>query len=237
MRTPLIMVLTSLSVMPSITPKAALAQGFEGTVVDLQYQRYDLGASELDSLEGRLDAAWAFGTFGAQLGLTIGKDVDNSGDINFRSYNGLALHATADVSDSLRLGAMLAADSVRDEVYVYAAEALYMAGPLRVEGRIGDSLEDDERFSLFEAKGAYSFGALSARAGLHQTSLGGGASYGVFSIGAGYAIGDTAEVYADIGRHKTDNGTATDRGNVINLGVRFDLGGDSSRMFTYEPLK
>ncbi|TAG12203.1 MAG: hypothetical protein EAZ40_16015 [Rhodobacterales bacterium] len=233
MRTPLFLVLTSLSVMPS----AILAQGFEGTVVDLQYQRYDLGASELDSLEGRLDAAWAFGVIGAQVGLTIGKEIDSSEDIDFRSYNGLALHATADVSNSLRLGAMLAADSRRDEVYLYAAEALYMAGPLSVEGRIGDSLEDDEPFSLFEVKGGYSFGALSARAGLHQTSLGGGASYGVFSLGAGYAFSDTAEVYADIGRHSTDNGTTTNRDNVINLGVRFDLGGDSSRMFTYEPLK
>jgi len=203
----------------------------------LQYQRYDTGPSELDSLEGRLDAAWAFGMFGAQVGLTIGKETDSSDDINFRSYNGLALHATADVSDSLRLGAMLAADSQRDEVYLYAAEALYLSGPLRVEGRIGDSLEDAKPFSLVEVKGGYSFGALSARAGLHQTDLGAGASYRVFSLGAGYAIGDSAEVYADIGRHKTDNGTTTDRGNVINLGVRFDLGGDSSRMFTYEPLK
>lgn len=233
MRTPLILVLTSLSVMP----QATLAQGFEGTVVDLQYQRYDLGAPELDSLEGRFDAAWAFGAIGAQVGLTIGKDVDNSGDINFRSYNGIALHATADVSDTLRLGAMLAADSVRDEVYVYAAEALYLGGPLRVEGRIGDSFEDDEPFSLIEAEGAYSFGALSARAGLHYTDLGAGSSYRVYSIGAGYAIGDTAEVYADIGRHKTDNGATVDRGGIFNLGVRFDLGGDSGRMFTYEALK
>ncbi len=233
MRTPLILVLTSLSVMPH----AVQAQGFEGTVVDLQYQRYEADQSELDSLEGRLDAAWAFGTFGAQVGLTIGKEIDSSDDIDFRSYNALALHATADVSDSLRLGAMLAADSQRDEVYLYAAEALYLAGPVRVEGRIGDSLEDDQPFSLFEVKGAYSFGAISARAGLHQTSLGDGASYGVLSVGAGYAIGDTTEVYADIGRHETDNGIATDRGNVINLGVRFDLGGDSSRMFSYEPLK
>ena len=233
MRIPLILALASLSV----TTHAALAQGFEGTAVDLQYQRYDTGPSELDSLEGRLDAAWAFGMFGAQVGLTIGKETDSSEDINFRSYNGLALHATADVSDSLRLGAMLAADSQRDEVYLYAAEALYLSGPLRVEGRIGDSLEDAKPFSLVEVKGGYSFGALSARAGLHQTDLGAGASYRVFSLGAGYAIGDSAEVYADIGRHKTDNGTTTDRGNVINLGVRFDLGGDSSRMFTYESLK
>ncbi len=230
MRYPLILILSTF-------PVAAMAQGFEGAVVDLQYQKYDSGSSsELDSLEGNLDAAWSFGTFGAQVGLAIGKEVDSSSDIDFDQYNGVALHATADVSDSLRLGAMMAVDNRADEIYVYALEALYLGGPLRVEGRIGDSLEDDQPFTLTEVKGDYAFGAISARAGLHRTDFGAAGSYRVFSLGAGYAFSDAGQVYADIGHHRTDDGTSTDSGNVISLGVRFDLGGDGERLFSYQPL-
>ena len=230
MRYPLILSLSAI-------PLAATAQGFEGAVVDLQFQRYDSGPSDLNSLEGTLDAAWGFGTFGAQVGLVMGKKIDSSDDIDFGQYNGLALHATADVSDGFRLGAMLAADNRADEIYLYAAEALYIGGPLRVEGRIGDSFDNDEPFSLVEVKGDYAIGnALTARAGLHDRDFGAGGSYRVFSLGAGYAFSDTGQVYADIGHHKSNTATTSESGSVVSLGVRFDLGGDGERLFSYQPL-
>jgi len=230
MRYPLILLLSTL-------PVAAFAQGFEGVVVDLQYQKYDLRAgSGIDSLEGNLDAAWSFGTFGAQVGLTLGKEIDSSDDLDFGQYKGIALHGTADVSDSFRLGAMLAYDNRADDIYMYAVEALYLGGPLRVEGRVGDSRDNDDPFSLVEAKGSYAFGsAITARAGLHNSNYGEG-SYRVFSLGAGYSFGETAEVYADFGRHRTETSTTSDTGNVISLGVRLNLGGDGNRLFSYQPL-
>lgn len=231
MKTPLILILATL-------PGLAAAQGFEGAVADLQYQKYDRGdGQKVDSLEGTLDAAWSFGTLGAQVGLSLGKEIDSSDDIDFQQYNGVAAHLTADVSDSLRVGAMALVDNRTSDVAFYAAEALYLGGPLRVEGRIGDSLDTDD-FTLLEARGSYALGsALTARAGYHYTDQGAEGSYRVLSLGAGYKVNDGMEVYADLSRHKTDLGAAgTTHGDLLNLGVRFNLGGDSSRMFSYQPL-
>lgn len=231
MRNPLIFLLATL-------PTFAAAQGFEGAVAELQYQKYDDGAGfEVDSLEGYLDAAWNFGTLGAQVGLTLGKEIDSSADIDFEQYNGLTLHLTADVSDALRVGGMALLDNQTEDVAFYAAEALYLNGPLRVEGRLGDTLDTDD-YTLIEAKGAYSIGsALTARAGYHYGDFGADGSYRVLSLGAGYKVNDGIEVYADLSRHKNDFGAGgTYRGHLINLGVRFGLGGDGSRLFTYQPL-
>ncbi|HEY6918101.1 MAG TPA: hypothetical protein VI412_02510 [Tabrizicola sp.] len=231
MKTPLILLLATL-------PSLAAAQGFEGSVVDLQYQKYNRGdGQKIDSLEGTFDAATSFGMLGAQVGLSLGKEVDSSDDISFDQYNGLALHLTADAGDNLRLGAMALVDNRTSGVAFYAAEALYLGGPLRIEGRIGDSLETED-YSILEAKGSYAFGsAFTARAGYHDTDRGAGGGYRVLSVGAGYQVNDGLELYADVGRHKTDLGAAgSSKGSVIDLGVRFNLGGDSSRMFSFQPL-
>ena len=84
MKSPLFLIL-------AISPSIAAAQAFEGAAVELQYQKYDDGAGfEVDSLEGYMDASWTFGRVGAQIGLTLGKEIDSSEDIDLRQYNGLA---------------------------------------------------------------------------------------------------------------------------------------------------
>ncbi|HLQ19462.1 MAG TPA: porin [Tabrizicola sp.] len=231
MKTPLILFL-------ALSPSIAAAQSFEGAAAELQYQRYDDGAGfDVDSLEGYMDASWTFGLIGAQVGLTLGKEIDSSDDIDLRQYNGLAAHLTMDASDSLRLGVMALTDNRGSGVSHYAAEALYLAGPVRVEGRLGDSLDTDD-YTLFEARGSYAFGAaLTARAGYHFSDYGTDGSYRVMSLGAGYQVNDGLEVYADLSRHKNDfGGGEVYRGDIVNLGVRFGLGGDPGKLFTYQPL-
>jgi hypothetical protein len=128
-------------------------------------------------------------------------------------------------------------DNQTDGIALYAAEALYIGGPLRVEGRIGDSFDSDN-YSLFEVKGAYALGsALSARAGLHYSDYGSDGYYRVLTLGAGYSVTDTVEVYADVSRHTNDFGASGSvSGDLFNLGVRFDLGGDGDRLFSYQAL-
>ncbi len=219
----------------ALLPTIAAAQGFEGSVVDLQYQKSDDGAGQrVDSIEGTLDASWQFGRMGFQGGLVLGKDIDNSNDISLTFYSGLTLHLTADMSDNLRIGAMIAADNQADGVYLYAAEALYLAGPVRVEGRLGDNFGRGDPFTLFEVDGAYEFGgAFSARAGLHYSDFGTDGHNRIFSLGAGYRLASGTQLYADYSRKNTgDTG-----GSLVNLGVRFDLGGGGSeKTFTYQPL-
>ncbi|WP_309667207.1 hypothetical protein [Tabrizicola sp.] len=225
----------------ALLPGMAAAQAYEGTIVDLQYQKYDDGAGfELDSIEGTLDASWMFGRVGVQAGLVIGKEIDSSDDLDFQHYRGLALHLTTDVSDSLRLGALVASDNRFDGIYLYAAEALYMNGPLRVEGRVGDNFNNGDSFSLLEVKGAFTIaGGLSARAGLHYSDYGDAGYYRVLSVGAGYQMNNGAELYADISRHANDfgAGSPTLNGSLFDLGVRFNLGGgNSDKAFSYQPL-
>lgn len=225
----------------ALLPGAVSAQAFEGAVVDLQFQRYDDGGGfKVDSLEGTLDATWQFGRFGAQAGLVLGKEVNGIEDIDLRSYQGVALHLTADATDTLRLGAMMAADNNFDGVYLYAAEALYLAGPLRVEGRIGDSFDKGDPYGLFEVNGSYAItGPLAVRFGTHYSDFGAGSYYNTFTLGAGYTTPAGTEFYADVGRHTTDAGAGADalHGSLFNLGVRFDLGaGGSDKAFRYQPL-
>lgn len=229
---------TTLILLLATIPSVAAAQGFEGAVAELQYQKYDDGAGyKVDSLEGYMDAAWTFGRIGTQVGLTLGKEIDSSDDIDLRQYNGLTAHLTMDASDSLRLGVMALTDNNGAGVSHYAAEALYLSGPIRVEGRLGDSLDTDD-YTLLEARGSYAFGtALTARAGYHHSDYGVDGTYRVLSLGAGYKVNDGMEVYADLSRHKNDfGGGEVYRGDLVNLGVRFGLGGDSDRLFSYQPL-
>lgn len=223
----------------ALFPLSAYAQAYQGAVVDLQYQFYDEGSAyDISAVEGTLDALWQFGTFGVQAGLVLGKVVDSSSDLDFSQYNGLAVHLTGDVSDNLRLGVMAAANNGYDGVYLYAAEALYLSGPLRIEGRIGDSFDNGDEFSLAEVKGSYAVtGPISVRFGTHYSDYGDHGHYNTYTIGAGYQLSSGTEVYADIGRHKNDfgpgNGDAT--GNLLSLGVRLNLGG-ADKAFSYQPL-
>lgn len=223
----------------TLIPTLAAAQGFEGAVGDLQYQKYDDGAGfDVDTIKGHLDAAWGFGgALGAQIGLTLGKEIDSSDDIDLRQYNGVTAHLTMDASDSLRLGVMALIDNQTPDVAFYAAEALYFAGPLRLEGRVGDSLDSDD-FHMVEARGTWSFGsAFSARATYQLSDYSEDRSYRVFTLGGAYKINDGTELYADIGRHKNDFGVdGVYKGDVVYLGVRFNLGGDGERLFTFQPM-
>jgi hypothetical protein len=221
-------------------PVMAAAQSYEGAVVDLQYQKYDDGAGfEVDSIEGTLDASWNFGGFGVQAGLVLGKEIDSSADIDFSQFNGLALHLTTDVGNALRLGGMIAADD-DNGIYLYAAEALYLNGPLRVEGRLGDSFDNGDPYGLAEIKGSYALGsAFSAKLGMHYSDYGDEGYYQVFSLGAGYKVTPGTEIYAGISRHTNDFGVGGGEanGDLLNLGVRFDLGGNGSeKVFSYQPL-
>jgi hypothetical protein len=96
MRIPLVLLLSTL-------PGAVMAQGFEGAVTELQFQHCDNGEGfDVNTVEGNLDAAWSFGTLGAQLGLIFAKEVDSSTDTDLRSQNGFAEHLTAEVSDPVQ---------------------------------------------------------------------------------------------------------------------------------------
>ena len=225
----------------ALFPSIASAQAYEGAVVDLRYQHYeDNSGYDVSSVGGTLDASWIFGRIGLQAGLSLGKEIDSTDDLDLEQTNSLALHLLTDVSDSLRLGAMVSTDDVADGAEFYAAEALYFSGPLRVEGRLGDTFDNSTPYTLLEVKGSYAIGsALTARAGMHYADFDDAGHYSTLSIGAGYKVSQQTEVYADIKHHNNDFGSSGDdyHGSVVNLGVRFDLGGSTSgKAFSYMPM-
>ncbi|WP_431299026.1 porin [Tabrizicola sp. BL-A-41-H6] len=225
----------------ALSPVMASAQAYEGAVVDLRYRHYeDNSGFDMNTIGGTLDASWMFGRVGLQAGLFLGKDIDSSDDIDLEHTSALALHLTTDVSDSLRLGAMASADGIADGTEFFAAEALYLAGPVRVEARLGDTFDNSTPYTLFEVMGSYALGnALTARAGMHYADFDEGGHYGTLSLGAGYKVSGQTEIYADLKHHNNDGGSlyGDAHGSVINLGVRFDLGGSTSaKTFSYMPL-
>ena len=83
-------------------PLPALAQGFVRAAGEFQYQKHDYGADfDVDSVQGYLDTASMLGTFGAQVGVTPGKEIGRWADIDVRQYNAVAVHAITDPSDIL----------------------------------------------------------------------------------------------------------------------------------------
>ena len=65
---------------------------------------------------------------------------------------------------------------------------MYFAGPLRLEGRVGDSLDSDD-FHMVEARGTWSFGsAFSARATYQLSDYSEDRSYRVFTLGGAYDV-------------------------------------------------
>ena len=234
---------TILSVALAVLPAAVSAQAYQGAAVELHFQKYETNNGfDLTSVEGNLDALWQLGgSLGVQAGLTLGKQIDSSDDIDLQQYNAVSLHLTADASDALRFGLLVSADNQADGIALVAGEALYLAGPLRVEGRLGDSFDKDFDYTLFEVNGSYAVtGPLAVRFGTSYSDFGDNGFYRVFTLGAGYTLGSGTEVYADLSRHTNDFGASDpqDTGSIVDIGVRFDLGaGDTGKAFRYQPLK
>ena len=89
-------------------------------------------------------------------------------------------------------------------------------------------------------KGSFAIrSASSASAGLHYSDYDAHGFCRVFSLGAGYRISERTELHADAGRHTNSPGRSslTVDGSLLNLGIRFDLGGSGhERLFTHQPL-
>ena len=115
-------------------PLPALAQGFVRAAGEFQYQKHDDADFDVDSVQGYLDTASMLGTFGAQVGVTPGKEIGRSPDIDVRQYNAVAVHAITDPSDILRRGATVLADNEADGIALYAAEALFITARCADQG-------------------------------------------------------------------------------------------------------
>lgn len=223
----------------ALLPLPAAAQTFEGATVELQYQHYDDGLGfTVGTAEAYADAAWTFGAVGAQIGLSYISEVDSSAVIDLQQIRMASLHLTTDVSDTLRLGALIAADADGEGVYLYAVEGLYLAGPLRVEARLGSSFDDSEPYQLAEVLGSYDVtDRLKLRAGAHYADFGDAGFYHVARLGLGYDVSDRTEVYVDSARHGNyfGGGSPTYTGSLWYVGARFDLGrkGDN-RLFNFQ---
>lgn len=223
----------------TVLPLSATAQTFEGASVELQYQHYDDGDGfTVGTAEGYLDAAWNFGTFGTQIGLSYVGEIDSSVPFDYTQFRSIALHLTTDVSENLRLGAMIAANDAADGINLYAAEALYLDGPLRVEARLGDNFDDVDPYRLAEVLGSYDINeALNLRAGAVYMDFGNSGFYHVARLGLGYDIADRTEIYVDYARHGNNfgGGSPTYNGSLWYVGLNFDLGNKGSdRLFNYQ---
>jgi len=124
----------------------AQAQSFDGATIEINRQDYDDGNGfSVEQFEVYGDLAFSFGDFGVQLGLAYAEERGSSDpNLDFMDYNGIAAHLFYDVNEMWRIGLMLSDDSFDDADYGIALEAIYLNGPVRLEGRVGSYVAPDD---------------------------------------------------------------------------------------------
>ncbi len=220
----------------------ALAQGFESARIGIDGFKYDDGDGfDISYLSELLDLSHRFGGgFGVQLGLAHSDDVGSSDPfVDDDPVSSLTLHGFYDLSTSTRLGLMLGKDSYNDGDTVLAAEAIHLAGPARIEARLGRFDSAVEPATLMELRGEYRLAqGFSLLGGYQRITYDGG--FGYFShayLGGAYDIGNRARIHATYGATVNDYGVPpVYEGSQITVGFTADLGGPRNpKMFTYNP--
>mgnify|MGYP003636167994 FL=1 len=218
------------------------AQGFEGAYLDFQYQIYNDGEGfTIDQAEAIAHASYGISpNFGVQITLGHAQDVASSDPgLEFRSTNLIALHTYYDIAPTTRVAALVAYDTYNDGDYLYALEAVHIAGDLRIEGRVGRFDSAFEPATLVDLMLSYSATpALDLRAALHNVNYDNGLGfYTVASLGLSYNVTQKIALYADYGFMTNNFGDPDSyNGSLISAGVTIALGGPRNpMMFSYSP--
>lgn len=222
---------------------AAQAQTFEGATARFEYLHYDDGAGfTVSQVNAGADVAFRFaGGFGVQLGVNGMTEVASSDSfLPFQTIGGVAVHKFYDVSDTTRLGALVAYDTFNGGDWFLGLEATHVDGPWRFEARAGHYFSAVEPAWLVEGFGSYAVtDRFRLRGYLRNVDYGAGFGYyRLAGLGASVAVSDRIALYGDYALMWNDFGTPpVYRGAVISAGLTIKLNGagDSDRMFTYKP--
>jgi hypothetical protein len=227
------------AVIATVLPVAlAQAQGLEAVSTGIEYMRYDDGAGfTVDNAELSADVAYSFANgIGLQLGIGHLSEIGSSDPfLDFMHISEGEIHLTYDVNEELRLGLLASSDTESGNDVTLGGEALYTGERFRLEGRLAACIDGD--YWVAEANSNLNLGHnLSLRNGLRWADFDDDGHYALASVGLGLAITDNVNVYADYSRHENDfGGGSVYHGHLLTAGMKVNLAGDNSRLFSYTP--
>ncbi len=205
-----------------------------GGYVDLGYSTFtDSDFGDVFNLNGACELAFSR-SFSAQLDL---------GGYRFQNLNenatGWTLHANLHTTRNASFGAVYGRENVDGPDFdFYGSEAGFDAGPVDVEGYLGHQEVPD-----FSGFGGTLFGVsvsndvtdkwqISASYDLVD-NIYGVLDFGLFSVGANYAVSDNAELYGNIGTAHISSPIISGSTNeaYVGIGIRMNLGNERGTTF------
>lgn len=210
-----------------------MAQGFSGGSVGLSYS----GFTDED------DADFNTTKFNAAAEFAITNEISVAGDLTVRqadavddSLTGFFVHGIYGVGPDVDLGVFAGRESIQDidlEVDTYGGEIAYRSGPVETEGYIGVSSILDADVTIFGAAASYGLGngfsvtGAFDRADVNDEDI----AFTTLEIGTEYALGNGAELYANLGNIQFDFGGASNDTNTFRIGANFNFGPDGGTTF------
>ena len=213
----------------------ALAQGFTGAEVNLEYQSFSNEDAEIDA------TAFSAGLeFGITRSISVAADfsVFNPGEdedgADGESPTSVTLHGMYHLSDAATVGLFYGRDSVADDsLDYYGVEAGYETGSFEIGGYYGQGDDDGIEFGVFGLDAAYYFGSFAVTGALSSAGTDGFA-IATAEIGGRYAFNETLDVYAEMGSvgiDYTGDAEVDADANYVGLGVTMTVGADRGTTF------
>ncbi|MEM7291517.1 MAG: porin [Pseudomonadota bacterium] len=205
-----------------------------GGYVDLGYSTFtdtDLGDKYNYNASGELAFSRMF-SLQLDLGGYRFADLDESA-------TNITLHTNLHTSGNASFGAFYGRDNVDGpDFQFYGVEAGFDAGPADIEGYLGR--QDVTDFSGLDGT-LFGISVISDLSDDWQIrasydlvdNFTGALDFGLFSIGANYTIGDTAELYGNLGTAHISSPIVSGSSNeaYVNLGVRINFGSKRGTTF------
>lgn len=209
----------------------AMAQGFTGGSVGLSFS----GFTDEDNSNGDTTK------FDANAEFAVTGDISVAADLTTRSFdgtddsvNGFTLHGIYAISPDVSLGVFATRETVEDnDVDTYGGEIAYVSGPIEAQGFLGTSDLNGEDSTLFGVAGSYGLGngfsITSAYNRLDDNDD--DVAFSKIEIGAEYAVGNGAEIYASLGNTQFDFFGSSSDADFFRVGATFNFGPEGGTTF------
>ena len=210
----------------------ALAQGFTGAEVNLEYQTFT--EDEIDSDAMTFSAGVEFG-FTRSISVAADLSVYNSGDdVDSDDPTSVTLHGMYHLNDAATVGAFYGRDMVGDlELDYYGLEAGYETARFEIGGYFATGEEDGEDYALLGMDAAYYFGAFAVTGAISSAGTDEIAAATV-ELGGRYAFNETFDLYAEVGSIGVDysgDAEVDADASYIGLGLTMTVGADRGTTF------
>ena len=219
----------------AVAGSPALAQGFTGAEVNLEYQTFSQDDVESDAMTFSAGVE-----FGITRAISVGADFsvynpgEEEGAADESNPSSVTLHGMYHLNDSATVGAFYGRDTIDDlELDYYGIEAGYETVNFEIGGYLGTGEENGEEFALLGMDAAYYFGAFAVTGAISSAGTD-GLTAATVELGGRYSFNETFDLYAELGSIGVDfsgDAEVDEEASYIGLGVTMTVGADRGTTF------